>query len=382
MRRSLSALTVVLGVLAMPIALLAQGSSSQLIVLRAQVDLVSDVVLLEGENFIAPLEHAAEAANTNLPVPPVGTGGAVGAGVFPPPANNDTTVSSITVSGITAALTDVNVHVKIAHTNSGDLSIRLVAPDGTVVLLANSHGGTTDDAYLTTLFDDAAATAITAATAPFFHVRPFNELSVLNGMTAAVANGTWQLQVKDNANLAVGTLLGWSISFNGFTEDPVVTLSGLPMPVVGTPTPDALSFSIPDGLPAGTYLVRVSRGSGTPRNDVIAVAIGNTGDSGPQGPQGDTGPQGPQGEPGATGATGPQGPPGPQGNTGATGATGPQGPPGSAANVLPGTAILRALSGPNAVAPAAPAGYALMGNFKLEKPTGENTWFAVYVKIQ
>jgi hypothetical protein len=50
--------------------------------------------------------------------------------------------------------------------------------------------------------------------------------------------------------------------------------------------------------------------------------------------------------------------------------------------VLPGTAILRALSGPNAVAPTAPAGYALMGSFKLEKPTGENTWFAVYVKIQ
>ena len=266
MRRSLSALTVVLGVLAMPNALLAQ----------------------------------------NLPVPPVGTGGSVPPGFFPPPANNDTTVSSITVSGITAALTDVNVHVKIAHTNSSDLSIRLVAPDGTAVLLANSHGGTTDDAYLTTLFDDAAATAITAATAPFFHVRPVNELSVLNGMQAAVANGTWQLQVKDNANLAVGTLLGWSISFNGFN-------------------------------------------------------------GGPQGPQGEVGPQGPQGEVGAMGPQGPQG---------------PEGPPGSAANVLPGTAILRALSGPNVVAPAAPAGYALIGNFKLEKPTGENTWFAVYVKIQ
>ena len=154
--------------------------------------------------------------------------------------------------------------MKIAHTNSGDLQIRLVAPDGTAVLLANSHGGTTDDAYLTTLFDDAAATAITAATAPFFHVRPFNELSVLNGMTAAVANGTWQLQVKDNANLAVGTLLGWSISFNGFN-------------------------------------------------------------GGPQGPQGETGPQGPQGPQGATGATGATGAPGPQGLTGSTGDKGDKG---------------------------------------------------------
>jgi subtilisin-like proprotein convertase family protein len=346
MRHSLNSLILVLGVLAMPIALLAQGSSSQhqLIVLRAQVDLVNDVVLLEGENFIAPLEHAAEAANTNLPVPQVGTGGSAPPGAFPPPANNDTTVSSINVSGLTAPLTDVNVHVKIAHSNSGDLSIRLVAPDGTAVLLADSHGGTTDDAYLTTLFDDAAATAIAAATAPFFHVQPLNGLSALNGMLPAVANGTWQLQVKDNASLEVGTLLGWSITFNGFTEDPVVTLAGSPMPAVGTPTPDALSFSIPDGLPAGTYLVRVSRGSGTSRNDAIAVAIGNTGDSGPQGPQGDTGPQGPQGEPGATGATGPQG---------------PQGLPGLVQ--IPGSLLLM-LEG---VEP--PPGYVLVGTFVEER---------------
>jgi hypothetical protein len=49
--------------------------------------------------------------------------------------------------------------------------------------------------------------------------------------------------------------------------------------------------------------------------------------------------------------------------------------------VLPGTAILQALSGPNAIAPPAPSGYALMGNFKLEKPTGDSRWFAVYLKV-
>ncbi len=80
--------------------------------------------------------------------------------------------------------------------------------------------------------------------------------------------------------------------------------------------------------------------------------------------------------------TGPPGPIGPQGETGPAGQQGAQGPAGSDANVLPGTAILRPLSGPNAVAPAPPASYALMGNFKLEKPTGESKWFAVYVKIE
>ena len=64
---------------------------------------------------------------------------------------------------------------------------------------------------------------------------------------------------------------------------------------------------------------------------------GLTGPAGPQGLQGETGavgPQGPQGLQGATGpagpqgVAGPQGPVGPQGPTGATGATGPQGPQG------------------------------------------------------
>jgi hypothetical protein len=108
----------------------------------------------------------------------------------------------------------------------------------------------------------------------------------------------------------------------------VVTLSGLPVDVVGTPTADELYFSIPDDLPPGTYLVRVSRGAGTPQTDVIAVAIGNTGAQGPQGDVGPTGPTGPQGETGATGATGETGAAGPQGDigpTGPTGATGQQG---------------------------------------------------------
>ena len=69
---------------------------------------------------------------------------------------------------------------------------------------------------------------------------------------------------------------------------------------------------------------------------------------------------------------GPAGPPGPQG---------PPGPRGSAGEVVEGTAILRALAGPNSPPPAAPTGYALLGIFKLEKATGDMSWFAVYSKL-
>jgi len=42
--------------------------------------------------------------------------------------------------------------------------------------------------------------------------------------------------------------------------------------------------------------------------------------------------------------------------------------------------VLLPLSGPNVAMPPAPAGYAPMGIFKLEKPAGDSAWFAVYVK--
>jgi hypothetical protein len=83
---------------------------------------------------------------------------------------------------------------------------------------------------------------------------------------------------------------------------------------------------------------------------------------------------GPQGPPGPPGPPGPQGPQGPQGPIG------PQGPQGSSANLVAGSAVLLPLASPNVAPPPAPGGYSLMGIFKLEKPTGEDSWFAVYIK--
>ena len=90
---------------------------------------------------------------------------------------------------------------------------------------------------------------------------------------------------------------------------------------------------------------------------------------------------GPAGPPGPTGPQGPAGLPGPAGPQGPAGLQGPAGPRGPAGEVIDGTAILRALAGPNSPPPTAPTGYALLGIFKLEKATGDMTWFAVYSKL-
>lgn len=186
------------------------------------------------------------------------------------------------------------------------------------------------------------------------------------GTISAQTNSTNQLVIlRAQVDLANDVVMLEGQNFVAKNDpSPTVTMSGYPMTVEGVPTATQLYFSIPHNLPPGTYLVTVSRGAGTPKNDTFAITVGINSEAGPQGPQGETGatgaegpagppgPEGPQGEPGPpgpqgetgptgaagaagatgatgeTGATGPEGPAGPQGPQGETGATGPQGPAG------------------------------------------------------
>ncbi|HEX7176093.1 MAG TPA: proprotein convertase P-domain-containing protein, partial [Pyrinomonadaceae bacterium] len=112
----------------------------------------------------------------------------------------------------TGAVDDVNVRVRLNHTFDGDVEIRLVHPDGTVVLLSDNRGGSGDNygagandcSGTHTVFDDGAAVAISAGTAPFAATfRPEQPLSALNGKAT---NGTWKLRITDTANLDTGTV--------------------------------------------------------------------------------------------------------------------------------------------------------------------------------
>jgi len=71
------------------------------------------------------------------------------------------------------AIADVNARIRLNHTFDGDLVISLIAPDGTAVILSNNRGssgdnfgsGATDCSATHTVFDDSAATAISAGVA-------------------------------------------------------------------------------------------------------------------------------------------------------------------------------------------------------------------------
>ncbi|HYO64206.1 MAG TPA: proprotein convertase P-domain-containing protein [Pyrinomonadaceae bacterium] len=112
----------------------------------------------------------------------------------------------------TGAVADVNVRVRLNHTFDGDLEMRLVHPDGTVVLLSDNRGsggdnfgtGANDCSGTPTVFDDSAASNISGGAAPFAaSFKPEQPLSALNGKPTA---GTWKLRITDTANADVGTV--------------------------------------------------------------------------------------------------------------------------------------------------------------------------------
>ena len=159
-----------------------------------------------------------------------------------PPGAPTTTVgittSNLVVSGALGAVQNLTVTLNVTHTFTGDLVLTLISPAGTRVTLSNRRGGGGDN-FTNTTFSDAAATSITAGTAPFSgSFRPEQLLSTLDGQSA---NGTWQLEINDAASGDSGTLNSWSISYGGVEPNVITPADG--------------SYSFP-GLPAGNYVLR------------------------------------------------------------------------------------------------------------------------------
>jgi subtilisin-like proprotein convertase family protein len=137
--------------------------------------------------------------------------------------DNGTNAEALINVGPSFNISDVRVNLSITHARASDLTLELVAPDGTVVPLAVRTGGTAAGAnYTNTQFSDSFSTPITAGVAPFsgnfypVSFDPFSAsptgLSVLNGKNSA---GTWRLRVRDNAAGATGTINNVNITFQG-----------------------------------------------------------------------------------------------------------------------------------------------------------------------
>jgi subtilisin-like proprotein convertase family protein len=195
------------------------------------------------------------------------------------------TVDVPIVVGQHGAVGDINVRVRLNHTYDGDLTLTLIAPSGTQVVLSanedNAAGGgdnygtgANDCSGTPTIFDDAAATSITAADPPFAGTfQPENPLSAMNGESI---NGIWKLQVTDRAGLDVGTVGCVTLEI---ARQPFVCCGVVGTPVIesgGTATITAESVSPANNAPDPGETVTatfplINTGDGAPSNLVATM---------------------------------------------------------------------------------------------------------------
>ncbi len=144
--------------------------------------------------------------------------------------------SSIFVGNAPGVIESVSVRIDVTHARDAELAAWLVSPQGIRMKLFEAVGGEGAD-FSSTMFSDAASTAIEAGQAPFVGAfRPAEPLSALAGLSA---QGTWTLELVDsNASSNFGALTEWSLELM------------LAEPVAVTDAAGGYSFSL---LPQGTY---------------------------------------------------------------------------------------------------------------------------------
>lgn len=156
------------------------------------------------------------------------------------PDNNATGITS-TVAVAAAdsmTVTSVSVSVNVQHTAKGDLTISLIAPNGTARILHNKTDGTTDHVNTTFSIAVAANQALTT----------FNTYNSV---------GTWTLKVTDTIAANTGTLVSWSMTFAG--EKAI-----------------SPALAIPDNNTTGVSSVLAYTGSGTVASVRVRVTVVHT----------------------------------------------------------------------------------------------------------
>jgi subtilisin-like proprotein convertase family protein/PKD repeat protein len=150
----------------------------------------------------------------------------------PSPDVPKTTVDGATVAShivLTDAGTVRSVKIKdvtLSHTNLSDITLRLRAPDGSLVLLANALAGAN---MAGTTFSDAAPSIFVGLPPYSGTFAPQEWLAQLYGEPIA---GDWQLEVTDGGSAAAGTLTGWTLEVTpeACGSQPVAALSASPNP--------------------------------------------------------------------------------------------------------------------------------------------------------
>src|SRR5207249_7981803 len=133
---------------------------------------ISDGIRRQGVTVTPGVSQTFNSTMNNQSIPDVG------------PIDNTINVSGFAGNQV---INNVQVLVNIQHTQDADLTLTLIAPDGTRVLLAASEGSASDPGnqnFTNTRFSDSAFLSIRQGTAPYTGTfRPESPLSDLNGVS-------------------------------------------------------------------------------------------------------------------------------------------------------------------------------------------------------
>jgi hypothetical protein len=208
-----------------------------------------------------------------------------------PIPNSPTVQNTIHIDGGPASITSVHLILKVRHTYDSDLDIALVR--GGSYLRLTSRNGFDGHDYFTTRFRDdttdyifdghppfngdfrpegGVLTPASTATIPL----PPNALPSFTALNGQSAGGDWTLWIDDTVDFDTGTLVYWSLEFNG-AQDPNGPFGGNPPPPpppTYTETGDAGDLPTTAQVCAGSGPVsRIVGGLSTGDVDMYAINI-------------------------------------------------------------------------------------------------------------
>ena len=167
---------------------------------------------------------------------------------------------TISVTGVSGSVWDVNVSTQITHTWCADMRITLIAPNGQEVILSNQRGGAYDDVFNGTLFDQSSLNPIASyvfsngVAAP--DLQPDQSLTNFWAPCPFSPNGTWELAIADLAGGDIGVLAQWDLSI-------VTAASGCSSAVATFCTPSTTTSGCNPVMSASGSSASIAAGAGS-----------------------------------------------------------------------------------------------------------------------
>lgn len=146
--------------------------------------------------------------------------------------------STVSVSGAGPYLWDVDLTTLLQHTFSNDLDVTIQSPAGTIVTLTTDNGGSNDDVFNGTLWDDQAGDTVTDHVyANLTTASPLSPEEALGAFRGENPNGTWTITISDDAGGDGGSLNSWTLDIYTLPGAPVTSTTSFSNDTV-TPIPD------------------------------------------------------------------------------------------------------------------------------------------------